>query len=59
MELIGSKDIKKTNAVTGKQVNTANTSVFALLNAIRTFDGPCTRKVKGKIAVEQTVAMAA
>ena len=57
--MTASKGIRKTNAVTGKQVNTAKTSVFDLLNAIRTFDGPCTRKVKGKIAVEQTVAMAA
>ena len=52
MELIGSKDIKKTNAVTGKQVNTANTSVFALMYAIKTL-------AKETVATEQTIAMAA
>ena len=52
MELIGSKDIKKTNAVTGKQVNTAKTSVFALMYAIRSL-------AKETVVTEQTVAMAA
>jgi hypothetical protein len=52
MELIGSKDIKKTNAVTGKQVNTVNASVFAFMYAIRTL-------AKEEVATEQTFAMAA
>tara|TARA_Y100001963_G_C6564624_1_gene346013 strand:+ start:82 stop:234 length:153 start_codon:yes stop_codon:yes gene_type:complete len=50
--LTASKGIKKTKAVTGKQVNTANASVFALMYAIRTL-------AKEEIATEQTVAMAA
>jgi hypothetical protein len=44
--------MRKTKAVTGKQVNTANTSVFALMYAIRSL-------VKETAATEQTVAMAA
>ena len=49
--MTASKGIRKTNAVTGKQVNTANTSVFALMYAIRTL-------AKEGVATEQTVAMA-
>jgi|TARA_R100001443_G_scaffold96888_1_gene103737 hypothetical protein len=51
--LTASKDIRKTNAVTGKQVKTANASVFALMYAIRSL-------AKEDVAtIEQTVAMAA
>jgi hypothetical protein len=50
--LTASKGIRKTNAVTGKQVNTAKTSVFALMYAIRSL-------AKETVATEQTVAMAA
>ena len=48
--MTASKGIRKTNAVTGKQVNTANVSVFALMYAIRTL-------AKEGVATEQTVAM--
>jgi len=50
--LTASKGIRKTKAVTGKQVKTANASVFALMYAIRTL-------AKETTATEQTVAMAA
>ena len=50
--MTASKGIRKTNAVTGKQVNTANASVFALMYAIRSL-------VNEDVATEQTVAMAA
>jgi len=50
--LTASKGIRKTNAVTGKQVNTANASVFALMYANRTL-------AKEEVATEQTVAIAA
>jgi len=44
--------MKKTNAVTGTQVNTVKTSVFSIFNAIRTL-------AKADVAVERTYAMAA
>ena len=50
--MTASKSIKKTNAVTGTQVNTVKTSVFALFNAIRTL-------AKADVVVERTYAMAA
>ena len=50
--MTASKDIRKTKAVTGKQVNSAKTSVFALMYAIRNL-------AKEDVATEQTVAMAA
>jgi len=50
--LTASKGIRKTKAVTGKQVNSAKTSVFALMYAIRSL-------TKETVATEQTVAMAA
>ena len=50
--MTASKGIRKTNAVTGKQVNSVNASVFALMYAIRTL-------AKEEVATEQTVAMAA
>ena len=53
MELIGSKDIKKTNAVTGKQVNTAIASTFAFLSTIRSLSQETV------VAKEQVYAMAA
>ena len=43
-----SKGIRKTKAVTGKEVNTANASVFALMYAIRSL-------TKETVATEQTV----
>ena len=53
MELIGSKDIKKTNAVTGKQVNTTIANIFASLSAIRSLSQETV------VAKEQAFAMAA
>ncbi len=53
MELIGSKDIKKTNAVTGKQVNTTIANIFASLSAIRSLSQETV------VAKEQVFAMAA
>ena len=53
MELIGSKDIKKTNAVTGKQVNTTIANIFASLSAIRSLSQETV------VAKEQVLAMAA
>ena len=50
--MTASKGIRKTKAVTGKQVNTVNASIFALMYAIRSL-------TKETIATEQTVAMAA
>jgi len=50
--LTASKDVRKTNAVTGKQVNMAKTSVFALMYAIKSL-------AKETVATEQAVAMAA
>jgi len=51
--LTASKGIRKTNAVTGKQVNTVMTNVFASLYAIRAL-------AKETVATEESVfAMAA
>jgi hypothetical protein len=51
--LTASKGIRKTNAVTGKQVNTAIANTFAFLSSIRSLSQ---EKV---VAKEQVFAMAA
>ena len=51
--MTASKGIRKTNAVTGKQVNTAIASVFASLSAIRSLSQETI------VAKEQVFAMAA
>tara|TARA_B100001094_G_C17780742_1_gene599601 strand:+ start:329 stop:484 length:156 start_codon:yes stop_codon:yes gene_type:complete len=51
--LTASKDIKKTNAVTGTQVNTVIASTFAFLSAIRSLSQETV------VAKEQVFAMAA
>tara|TARA_R100001463_G_scaffold40177_2_gene85469 strand:- start:515 stop:670 length:156 start_codon:yes stop_codon:yes gene_type:complete len=51
--LTASKGIRKTNAVTGKQVNTTIANIFASLSAIRAFSQETV------VAKEQVFAMAA
>tara|TARA_R100000657_G_C4648480_1_gene93222 strand:+ start:699 stop:854 length:156 start_codon:yes stop_codon:yes gene_type:complete len=51
--LTASKDIRKTNAVTGKQVKSAIASTFALLSSIRSLSQETV------VAKEQVFAMAA
>ena len=51
--MTASKGIRKTKAVTGKQVNTTIASIFASLSAIRS------RSQETVVAEEQVFAMAA